>query len=82
MGDNTAAFEDRVKYMTDKVSASFSALFSLHYATATCCSSNAPIYVSQGVLTHLTMPGSHHLHMDPDTEPAVSRQITDFLQAE
>ena len=29
MGDNTAAFEDRVKYMTDKVSVS--------YKTFLCC---------------------------------------------
>jgi hypothetical protein len=33
-------------------------------------------------LTHRHMAGSHHLHLDADTEPAVFEEIKKFLLAE
>lgn len=33
----------------------------------------------KGILTHITTPGSHHLHLDPDTAPTVAGITLSFL---
>jgi len=36
----------------------------------------------EGLLTHKILPGSHHLHLDPITRPAVGLEILNFLKQE
>ncbi len=44
--------------------------------------SDSFLYLFQGILTHVTLPGSHHLHLDPHSAPLVAKTIGDFLAAE
>jgi pimeloyl-ACP methyl ester carboxylesterase len=38
------------------------------------------VLVSKGILTHRVLPGSHHLHLDPDTATLTATTIAEFLQ--
>lgn len=37
------------------------------------------LLTERGLLTHLQLPGSHHLHLDPETAPSVAESIEKFL---
>ncbi len=37
------------------------------------------ILTSKGLLRHITLPGSHHLHLDPEHAPRTASEVTDFL---
>lgn len=37
------------------------------------------ILEKKGLLTNITMKGSHHLHLDEETAPICAKHIHDFL---
>ena len=37
------------------------------------------LFFPQGLLVHKLLPGSHHLHMDPESAPALISEVEKFL---